>query len=115
MVDCLRTCARASGWVVDDVPRKGSFFFCELENERVCVSIECFEPGAASSPGCRHDREAERDERAANERPRRILLGVRARRSTRCVNNGGRPKTSLDGADFFVLFPYSAGVDAVTL
>jgi hypothetical protein len=41
----------AAGWVVDDIPRTCSFFFCALENERVCVSIECFEPGAASSPG----------------------------------------------------------------
>ena len=41
----------AAGWAVDDIPRKCSFFFCALENERVCVSIECFEPGAASSPG----------------------------------------------------------------
>jgi hypothetical protein len=41
----------AAGWAVDDIPRNCSFFFCALENERVCVSIECFEPGAASSPG----------------------------------------------------------------
>jgi hypothetical protein len=41
----------AAGWVVDDIPVKCSFFFCAFENGRVCVSIECFEPGAASSPG----------------------------------------------------------------
>jgi hypothetical protein len=41
----------AAGWAVDDIPRKCFFFFCELENECVWVSIECFEPGAASSPG----------------------------------------------------------------
>ena len=41
----------AAGWAVDDIPRKCSFFFCELENERVCVSIEASGPGAASSPG----------------------------------------------------------------
>jgi hypothetical protein len=40
----------AAGWAVDDIPRTCSFFFCERENERVCVSIECFEPGSASSP-----------------------------------------------------------------
>jgi hypothetical protein len=41
----------AAGWAAEDIPRNCSFFFCELENERVCVSIECFEPGAGGSPG----------------------------------------------------------------
>jgi hypothetical protein len=41
----------AAGWAVDDIPRKCSFFFCELENERVCVSIECFEPGCGELAG----------------------------------------------------------------
>ena len=40
----------AAGWAVEDFPRNCSLF-CELENERVCVSIECFEPGAGGLPG----------------------------------------------------------------
>jgi hypothetical protein len=42
---------QASGWAVGDIPRNSGFFFCERENDRVCVSIECFEPGAGASPG----------------------------------------------------------------
>jgi hypothetical protein len=38
----------AAGWAVDDIPRNCSFFFCALENERVCISIECFEPATPS-------------------------------------------------------------------
>jgi hypothetical protein len=34
------------GWSAGDVPRNCCFFFCERSNERVCVAIECFEPGA---------------------------------------------------------------------
>jgi hypothetical protein len=40
-----------AGWAVEDIPRNYSFFFCELENERVCVSIECYEPGPGGSAG----------------------------------------------------------------
>ena len=43
---------RRAGWVVEDIPPYCAFFFCDLENERVCVSIECFEPGPAGSPRC---------------------------------------------------------------
>jgi hypothetical protein len=31
---------QASGWVVDNIPRNYAFFFCERDNDRVCVSIE---------------------------------------------------------------------------
>jgi hypothetical protein len=44
-------CGRRRGGSSMYIPRTGSFLFCELENERVCVSIECFEAGSASSPG----------------------------------------------------------------
>ena len=43
---------QASGWVVDDIPRNCAFFFCDRQNERVCVSIECYEPGPVGSPRC---------------------------------------------------------------
>jgi hypothetical protein len=32
------------GWTADELSRY-SFVYCQRENERVCVSIECFEPG----------------------------------------------------------------------
>lgn len=34
------------GWTADKLTRY-SFVHCQRENERVCISIECFEPGAA--------------------------------------------------------------------
>jgi hypothetical protein len=40
---------RNAGWVVDTVPRNCAFFFCDLENERLCVSVECYEPGPTGS------------------------------------------------------------------
>jgi len=41
---------RRDGWLVEDVPRNCAFLFCDRQNERVCVSIECYEPGPAGSP-----------------------------------------------------------------
>src|SRR4051812_48686913 len=41
---------RSEGWSVEEVPRNCAFFFCDRQNERVCVSIECYEPGPAGSP-----------------------------------------------------------------
>jgi hypothetical protein len=38
-----------AGWLVDCIPRNCAFFFCDLENERICVSVECYEPGPAGS------------------------------------------------------------------
>jgi hypothetical protein len=42
-------CARraAEGWHVEDIPANCAFCFCHRGKERVCISIECFEPGAA--------------------------------------------------------------------
>jgi hypothetical protein len=37
----------ADGWQIGDIPRNCSFVFCQRGNERVCVSIECYEPGTA--------------------------------------------------------------------
>jgi hypothetical protein len=39
-----------AGWLAGDIPRKCAFFFCDRENERVCVSVECYEPGPPGSP-----------------------------------------------------------------
>ena len=30
---------RRDGWAVEDIPRNCAFFFCDRQNERVCVSI----------------------------------------------------------------------------
>ena len=38
------------GWAAEDIPRNCAFFFCDRDNDRVCVSIECFEPGAVGTP-----------------------------------------------------------------
>lgn len=35
----------AEGWQIGDTPRNCSFFFCERENDRWCVSVDHFEPG----------------------------------------------------------------------
>jgi hypothetical protein len=43
---------RRGGWAVEDVPRNCAFFFCDRQNDRVCVSIECYEPGPVGSPRC---------------------------------------------------------------
>jgi hypothetical protein len=37
----------ADGWQVGDIPHNCSFVFCQRDDERVCVSIECYEPGMA--------------------------------------------------------------------
>ncbi len=34
------------GWIANELTRY-SFVYCQRENERVCISIECFEPGTA--------------------------------------------------------------------
>jgi hypothetical protein len=38
-----------TGWRVDSIPRKGAFFFADRDNDRVCVSVECFEPEVADA------------------------------------------------------------------
>jgi hypothetical protein len=37
----------AEGWSVDTIPKNCSFCFCDRGNERVCIAIECYEPGKA--------------------------------------------------------------------
>jgi hypothetical protein len=34
----------AEGWKIGDTPRNCSFFFCERDNERWCVSVDHYEP-----------------------------------------------------------------------
>jgi hypothetical protein len=36
---------RCERWAVEEVPRNCAFFFCDRQNDRVCISIECYEPG----------------------------------------------------------------------
>ena len=43
----------ATGWRVDVIARKCAFFFADHDNERVCVSIECFEPAPTRVPRLR--------------------------------------------------------------
>ena len=43
---------RREGCALEEVPRNCAFFFCDRDNERVCVSIECYEPGPPGSPRC---------------------------------------------------------------
>lgn len=33
------------GWHGCEIPTRCSFFFCDRDGERLCVAIECFEPG----------------------------------------------------------------------
>jgi len=35
----------ADGWHADGIARNCAFFFCNRAEERVCVAIECYEPG----------------------------------------------------------------------
>jgi hypothetical protein len=43
----------AKGWRAGSIPTKCSFFFADRDNERVCVSVECFEPASSSDQGFR--------------------------------------------------------------
>lgn len=38
----------AGGWVSTGLTRNRGFFFCDRGEERRCVGIECYEPGARS-------------------------------------------------------------------
>ena len=38
----------ARGWVAGELKVNRGFFFCERENERICVSVEAYEPGHVS-------------------------------------------------------------------
>jgi hypothetical protein len=37
----------ALGWLAAQLKANRGFFFCERENERICVSVESYEPGHA--------------------------------------------------------------------
>jgi hypothetical protein len=37
----------AEGWRVEEVPKNCAFCFAQRGEERVCIAIECYEPGAA--------------------------------------------------------------------
>jgi hypothetical protein len=52
VMQAVRDRRRSDGWAVEEVPRNCAFFFCDQQNERVCVSIECYEPGPPGSPRC---------------------------------------------------------------
>ncbi len=41
------------GWRAGVIPKKCSFFFADRDNERVCVSVECFEPASQADQGFR--------------------------------------------------------------
>ena len=42
-----RTRRAADGWTVDDIPHFCAFCFADKGEERVCISVECYEPGTA--------------------------------------------------------------------
>jgi hypothetical protein len=44
---------RTAGWRVEAIPTKCGFFFADRDNERVCVSVECFEPALTAANGLR--------------------------------------------------------------
>jgi hypothetical protein len=46
-IEAERTRRIAAGWHVEAVPRNCSFCFADRGPDRVCISIECFEPGCA--------------------------------------------------------------------
>jgi hypothetical protein len=37
----------AQGWRAGELKKNRGFYFCERENERICVSVESYEPGQA--------------------------------------------------------------------
>jgi hypothetical protein len=41
----------AQGWHAEASARHCAFFFCDRAEARVCVAIECFEPGSRSPSG----------------------------------------------------------------
>jgi hypothetical protein len=54
-----RTELEAAGWQAESIPKNCAFFFAAREKERVCVSMECYEPGHAPlSHGTYHGRSA---------------------------------------------------------
>jgi hypothetical protein len=47
VMEAQRVRLAAGGWSVDTIPKNCSFCFCDRGNERVCIAIECYEPGKA--------------------------------------------------------------------
>jgi hypothetical protein len=37
----------ALGWRAGELKANRGFLFCERDNERICISVECYEPGNA--------------------------------------------------------------------
>lgn len=44
-IETERARRAADGWRVEDIPRNCAFCFADRGEERVCISIDCFEPG----------------------------------------------------------------------
>jgi len=47
VMEAERARMAAEGWCADTIPKNCSFCFCDLGNERVCIAVECYEPGNA--------------------------------------------------------------------
>jgi hypothetical protein len=47
VMEAERARLAADGWSVDTFPKNCSFCFCDRGNERVCIAVECYEPGKA--------------------------------------------------------------------
>jgi len=47
VMEAERARRAAEGWSVDTIPKNCSFCFCDRDNERLCIAIECYEPGKA--------------------------------------------------------------------
>ena len=47
VMEAERARRAAEGWSVDTIPKNCSFCFCDQGNDRVCIAIECYEPGKA--------------------------------------------------------------------
>jgi hypothetical protein len=47
VMEAERARRAAEGWSVGTVPKNCSFCFCDLDNDRMCIAIECYEPGTA--------------------------------------------------------------------
>src|SRR4051794_21168433 len=46
-IESERVRRAADGWHVEDIPQNCAFCFAARGSERVCIRIECFEPGTA--------------------------------------------------------------------
>lgn len=46
-IEAERARMGADGWHVEDIPHNCAFCFASRDQERICISVECFEPGIA--------------------------------------------------------------------